>query len=457
MKEISKELTTDLNLEEVTPLDYSGDDVTSIQITNGVEIACEDVGTPSPSDGGWGWICVGARFVAVFITFGIVYSFGVIYVELVDVFNATRAEVAWVGSVASGAMHMAGPLSSLLIEQYGCRVTTIVAGVVAALGFFVSSFAPSLAFLYFSFGMVGGLGLGLSIVPSVVAVTVYFRKRRSLAISISAIGAGVGTMCLPQLYRALINQYGWRGIMMVLSGVALNLVVCGSLFRMPPHTIAQQRKRTHLKRRPPRCVSFQSLFVVLNHRPFLIFLTATAFTHLGVMVPYVHLPDLARLTGVAKGDASFLVSIMGLVGILGRLVFGYVADFSCLNRIFFYAVMLLICGAATFLCTMVKTYALFAVYAAVQGAFIGTWTAFTSIVVTDIVGVDHTGNALGLTIFLSGISVIVASPIAGSLFDLTGRYVASFYLAASIYLLGGSLNMAGYLYIKLKQDKGIID
>ncbi|XP_046557845.1 monocarboxylate transporter 9-like isoform X3 [Haliotis rubra] len=368
MKKTNTELTISVDAEELTPLDYPTDEITAIPNTDEVDKACDNVDNPSPPDGGWGWICVGARFVSVFICFGVVYSFGVIYVELVDVFSATRAEVAWVGSVASGAMHMAGPLSSLLNEQYGFRVTTIIAGGVAAVGFLVSAFAPSLFFLYFSFGVVGG---------------------------------------------------------------------------------------AHQRRRRPSCVSFHSLFAVMNHRPFLIFLAATAATHLGVMVPYVHLPDLARLTGVAKGDASFLVSIMGFVGILGRLLFGYIADFRCVSRILFYAVMLLICGAGTLLCTMVKTYTLFAVYAAVQGAFIGTWTAFTPIVLTDIVGVQHTGNALGLTIFLSGISITVASPIAGSLFDFTGRYVASFYLAASIYLLGGLLNIACYLYIKLKHDKGI--
>ncbi|XP_067670657.1 monocarboxylate transporter 13-like [Haliotis asinina] len=454
MKKTNSELTISVDAEELTPLDYPTDEITTIP--NAEEAGkAHVVDNPSPPDGGWGWVCVGARFVAVFVCFGVVYSFGVIYVELVDVFRATRAEVAWVGSVASGAMHMAGPLSSLLNEQYGCRVTTIIAGGVAAVGFLVSAFAPSLFFLYFSFGVVGGMGLGLSIVPSLVAVTVYFRKRISLAIATSAIGAGVGTMCLPMLYRALITQYGWQGMMMVLSGVALNLVVCGGLFRMPAYVIAQQRQRTHERRRPPRCVSFHSLFTVLNHRPFLIFLTATASTHLGVMVPYVHLPDLARLTGVAKGDASFLVSIMGFVGIAGRLLFGYIADFRFVSRILFYAVMLLICGVGTLLCTMVKTYALFAVYAAVQGAFIGTWTAFTPIVLTDIVGVQHTGNALGLTIFLSGISITVASPIAGALFDVTGRYIASFYLAASIYLWGGLLSIVCYLYIKLKHNTGI--
>ncbi|XP_071086140.1 monocarboxylate transporter 14-like [Haliotis cracherodii] len=350
----------------------------------------EDV--PQSPEGGWGWVCVTARAVMMGIVFGIMYGFGVVYVELVDVFETSRTEAAWVGSVATGALHFTGT------------------------------------------------GLGLAMVPAVVAVSSYFRKRRGFALSLSSVGAGVGTMCFPQLFRVLLEAYGWRGLMLVLSGVALNLVVCGALFRMPAQLKKNLESKEHVQEggfgsRFTRL--FKDFFTVIHNVSFTVTLAIITTTYLVYIVPFVHLPDLARLTGVTKGNASFLVSIMGIAGIAGRLVFGFVSTFDCVSILSCHACMLLVCGAATLLCTLIKTYTLFAVYAAVHGAFIGSYTGFIAVVITEIVGLHQTANALGMLTFLGGIFIMLASPLAGFLYDTTGSYLTSFYFTGVVFLICG--------------------
>jgi len=57
---------------------------------------------PPPPDGGWGWAIVAASFMSNFVLDGIAYSFGVLLAPLADHFGASRASVAWVGSLLAG-------------------------------------------------------------------------------------------------------------------------------------------------------------------------------------------------------------------------------------------------------------------------------------------------------------------------------------------------------------------
>lgn len=64
-----------------------------------------------------------------------------------------------------------------------------------------------------------------------MSVTTYFEKLRSLATGIAVAGSGLGTFIFAPLIDLFIREYGWRGTLMVLSGIVLNCAVFGGLFR----------------------------------------------------------------------------------------------------------------------------------------------------------------------------------------------------------------------------------
>ena len=68
-------------------------------------------------------------------------------------------------------------------------------------------------------------------IASFVCVSAYFVSKRPLATSISSCGSSAGTFLFGFLYRLCIDYYGWRGALVVFSGLMLNGVVCGVLFR----------------------------------------------------------------------------------------------------------------------------------------------------------------------------------------------------------------------------------
>ena len=79
-----------------------------------------------------------------------------------------------------------------------------------------------------------------------VVLAQYFKKRLSLSFGIAAAGVSMGQLVFPPLYNYLIDQYGWRGSLIIVAALTLNTLPAGALFR--PLT-RKRRKRTPKKRR----------------------------------------------------------------------------------------------------------------------------------------------------------------------------------------------------------------
>jgi hypothetical protein len=137
--------------------------------------------TTTVTDGGYGWTVVGASFVAHVIADGCGFSFGVLFAELLDAFGESKGRTAWVGSLFVSIPAVCGPIAGVMTTRYGCRVTTIIGGLIAGVGCFASAYARSIAELCLTFGIIAGFGLSLVFVPSVVVVAFYFEKKRAFA------------------------------------------------------------------------------------------------------------------------------------------------------------------------------------------------------------------------------------------------------------------------------------
>ncbi|XP_011177546.1 monocarboxylate transporter 12-B isoform X3 [Zeugodacus cucurbitae] len=191
----------------------------------------EDVLTPVPPDGGWGWMVVFGSFMIHIITDGMTYSFGLFYDEFLTYFNEGSGYTAWIVSIMVGVTYASGPISSAFVNRYGCRAVTIAGAIFAAACIVASVFAKNVLTLIFTIGIGTGFGLGLIYLPAIVSVTTWFEARRSLATGIAVCGSGFGTFVFAPLTEHLIGSFGWRGAMLIIGGIVLNCILFGALFR----------------------------------------------------------------------------------------------------------------------------------------------------------------------------------------------------------------------------------
>lgn len=76
-----------------------------------------------------------------------------------------------------------------------------------------------------------GIGVGLATSAAFVALNHYFKKRRGQAVGLSMAGTALGMLIMPQLVRILLETFGFRGAVLLLSGLALHSVVGATLLQ----------------------------------------------------------------------------------------------------------------------------------------------------------------------------------------------------------------------------------
>merc|ERR1719266_2673693 len=109
---------------------------------------------------------------------------------------------------------------------------------------------------------------------------------------------------------------------------------------------------------------------------------------IGFYTPFVYLPSMAaQYDGISPEDAAFLVSVIGISNTLGRVLSGWVSDFS---------------WVAVF--PLCSSYWSFVVCALAFGFFVAAYISLTSIVLVDLLGLDNLTSAFGLLTLFRGFS-----------------------------------------------------
>ena len=93
-----------------------------------------------------------------------------------------------------------------------------------------------------------GFGFGLIYLPAIVSVANYFEKRRSFATGLAVCGSGFGTFIFAPLTKWLLDEFGWKGTVLIESGFILNIIVCGAIFRpLRSHLIDEEPTERDVK------------------------------------------------------------------------------------------------------------------------------------------------------------------------------------------------------------------
>jgi MCP family monocarboxylic acid transporter-like MFS transporter 12 len=175
----------------------------------------------------------------------------------------------------------------------------------------------------------------------------YFSRRKALAYGIAMSGSGIGTFILAPVVQLLIEQFSWQGALLILGGFVLNLCVCGALMRpitlkedpssaeqnhvcrtqkedckqaSPYPPLAKERVQTCL------CCSLQQEYSFLLMPDFVVLSISVLFMAYGCSPLFVYLVPYALSVGVSHQQAAFLMSILGVIDIVGNITFGWLTD-----------------------------------------------------------------------------------------------------------------------------------
>eukprot|EP00475_Leptophrys_vorax_P019414 TRINITY_DN2651_c0_g1_i1.p1 TRINITY_DN2651_c0_g1~~TRINITY_DN2651_c0_g1_i1.p1 ORF type:complete len:664 (+),score=140.59 TRINITY_DN2651_c0_g1_i1:163-2154(+) len=403
-----------------------------------------------PPDGGYGWVIVGCAFSILFVVLGTQYSFGVIYVALLNDFNSTKATTALVGSVNLASFLFFGAPTGRLIQVLGPRRVTQIGSVIVGIFLLVSGETNSLWQLFLVFGVCTGCGFSLSYGPALIILSTYFDKKRPLAVGIAVSGSGVGTLVMAQIVSALVSNLGWRNCFRVLSAIAFVVIfTAGSLYKELPQTAgtaytSSRADAAHSRRSVVQeCCQMDKIIDVkfLRANKFIQCMCATMMiSAFGYFVPSIYLVAYATQTGISSTNASYLVSIQGIGSTFGRILFGKISAGAPRKRVLIFTGCTIATGCFACLLPLLAKigYGGFVIFCVCYGMVAGAFIAVMPVVTADLVGLAKLPRSLGLE-STSQVGTVLCGPVlAGLVADNTGTYSYSFLLAGG-FLLASSL------------------
>ncbi|GAB6024832.1 hypothetical protein CHUAL_009950 [Chamberlinius hualienensis] len=184
-----------------------------------------------PPDGGYGWIVVVGCFIVTTMISIPTLVFGIILKDMIQYTGCTNAQASWTVSISLAVSQFIAPLGTICIHLFTCRYTAIAGGIIMSFGLFLSTFAKSIQYLYFTFGILTGIGMGFSRVPCLVVNSHYFRVRFGITAGILFAGFGCGRLVFSPLCQVALQEYGFQGTFILISGICLNVCVGAALFR----------------------------------------------------------------------------------------------------------------------------------------------------------------------------------------------------------------------------------
>ncbi|XP_060801489.1 monocarboxylate transporter 13 isoform X2 [Amyelois transitella] len=191
---------------------------------------------------------------------------------------------------------------------------------------------------------------------------------------------------------------------------------------------------------------------LLRDPAFMLIGVSNVFGMAGLYVPFVYLVDAAKANGIEQGQASFLISIIGITNTVGRIACGWVADFPWMDTLLLNNICLVIATIAVASTPFCFSYACYVLMAIAFGLAISGYISLTSIILVDLLGLDKLTNAFGLLILFRGAAAIVGTPLAGAVYDATKTYAPSFYMAAAFFLAATLTSFAAPMF-KRKQEE----
>uniref|UniRef100_A0A4W5L9W7 Solute carrier family 16 member 5 n=1 Tax=Hucho hucho TaxID=62062 RepID=A0A4W5L9W7_9TELE len=362
-------------------------------------------------DGGWGWVVLVATILVLALTLAFPSCIGIFYTELQAEFSSSNTETSWVPAIMTAVLH-AGPLCSVLVERFGCRVTVMVGGVLSGLGMVVSIMSHPHQLLSPPHT---GLGFCLSFQPSVTMMGHYFLRRRAFANALSSTGTALGLSTLPLLANFLLGQFGWRGSFLVLGGLLLNCCVCGAVMRpLGEKEGFKARLRTALSDLVVFLRRHMAFDLLVSNPRYRAYALGVTWMMLGFVVPLVYLVPYATANGMEQDRAALLMAILGLVNIAVRPV---AAVFFGLPRFRYCSLdvrALLVNGLSNSICGAAATFPVLLTYVFIFGLSMSVIGSLLFTVLMETVEMSRFPSALGLISMLESGTLLIGPPLAGT-------------------------------------------
>ncbi|HEU5383920.1 MAG TPA: OFA family MFS transporter [Ktedonobacteraceae bacterium] len=371
------------------------------------------------------------------LALGAVYAWSVFLTPVVDAYKVSKVQANLTFSLALLALGVTAGFGGYLNSRFGPRVIGMAAGVIYGLGIILAGFsAPNLFVLYLTYGIIGGIGLGLGYIVALAMLIKWFPDRRGFITGLAVAGFGGGAAVTgPVAANFLLKPYGLNNTFIILGVAYLIIVVVASLFfhKAPdgyapagwvPAPKAQDINSTREYTLGESLTTFKWYVLWL-----ILALNVTA----GAALISVASPLATKFTLVSAGVASTLVVTISIFNGAGRLFWGWVSDF--IGRPYTFLSLFVIQIVMFLWLPSINNFAILFIPASIvglcYGGGFGTMPAFAA----DFFGPKNAGTIYGVMLTAWSAGGILGPILIAS----DSSYTTALYIIAGIMLISCAL------------------
>jgi MFS family permease len=390
-----------------------------------------------------GWRVVLACFVVAMFIFGFgLYGNGVYVAEL-------QRLRGWPAALVSGAITLGFLLSNIfamftseLIAQLGLRRLVLygIAGLAASTALLAVVREPWQLYLALIVMSIGWIGMGTVVIASTVSV--WFVRRRGLAISLAFSGASCGGIILVPLLVVSVKAIGFSAAMLAATAVMVVILLPVVLLWIRPGSAGRIEPRTHFasEARIPAAPKATSRAIALHQLAFWTITIPFALALLAQVGFLVH--QIALLEPkLGRSGAGFAVALTTSMALIGRLCLGMVAD--RFNPRMLSSASFVSQALALVIMTQTDSAPVLFSCCAALGFSVGNLITLPPMIVHREFEASAFTVVLGLSTAISGIVCAFGPATIGLVRSLSGGYGAALALCVTLELVAAAIVLWG--------------
>ena len=391
------------------------------------------ISSSSTSSNRWGIALAG---VVMQIALGAVYAWSVFRIPLTKAFGWTISQVTFTFTLAILMLGFAAFVGGLWMRKSGPRRVAIAAGIFYGGGVILASLSVGhLYWLYFSYGFLGGIGLGLGYIVPVATLVKWFPDKRGMITGIAVAGFGAGALITAPIASRLIVNVGVLKTFAVL-GIAylVAVVVPALLMKDPPAGYRPEGWQPSEVQKRERAGTDYTLSQALGRWQWyalwaMLFLNTSA----GISIISQAAPMAQEITRVSAAVAAGMVGIISIGNGAGRFLWAWFSDL--VGRRVVFLTMFLLQAALFWFIADVSSFSTFTALAFIillcYGGGFGTMPAFAA----DYFGPANVGSIYGLMLTAWGFAGVLGPTLIARIRQSSGHYAQALHVISIIVLV----------------------
>ncbi|MBQ8321872.1 MAG: MFS transporter [Clostridia bacterium] len=391
------------------------------------------------------WLMLAVGVVTMLFA-GIIYAWSILKVPFAIELGFAADALALNFTLTMCFFCLGGLVSSWMVKKLGTKITVIISGILAGLGFVLTSFIGEggALLLYITYAVVSGLGIGIAYIVIISTVNSWFPDRKGLSSGALMMGFGASSLILGNLADMMFKtNFGWRNTYIIL-GIALGIVITLSAFfiKRPDDsvTLPAPKKSGGAKSEDFEIKDYKPTEMIRRFTFWRAFVCLICITAVGSSV-ISFARDLALSVGAEAALATTLVGVLAVCNGLGRIITG--AVFDSMGRRFTMiaaSILTIIAAGVTLLAVSISNLPLCIIGLCLTGMSYGTSPTVASAFTSAFYGTKHFAANLGVMNFNLMCASFVAT-LSSTLMSSSGGYTLPFMLLLALSVISLVLNL----------------